>query len=149
MVALNQGQQEAADSIELWYNLGLEDKQIYTLAGYAGTGKTFLINYIINERLKLAPHDVAYIAPTGKAASVLIQRGATNACTLHKLIYNRVEKEYVNEINGKKVISKKIEFVKKPSIKKYKLIILDEVSMVDAKNMEDLISYGIPILCCR
>ena len=53
MVALNQGQQEAADSIELWYNLGLEDKQIYTLAGYAGTGKTFLINYIINERLKL------------------------------------------------------------------------------------------------
>ena len=91
MVALNQGQQDAADAIELWYSLGLEDKQIYTLAGYAGTGKTFLINYIINERLKLNPDDVAYIAPTGKAASVLIQRGATNACTLHKLIYNRVK----------------------------------------------------------
>ena len=48
--------------------------------------------------------------------------------TIHKLIYNRIEKEYENEINGKIIKTKRFEFVKKPSIPNYKLIVVDEVS---------------------
>ena len=89
-----------------------------------------------------------YVAPTGKAASVLVQRGASNATTIHKLIYNRIEKEYENEINGKIIKTKRFEFIKSHQFQTYKLIIVDEVSMVEKKIMEDLLSFGIPMICC-
>ena len=147
-VKLNDQQEIAKDLIVDWYLNKTHEKLVFTLAGYAGTGKTFLINYIIKNCLDIPLHKVAFIAPTGKAASVLTQRGCLNACTVHKLIYNRIEKESQTEINGKIIKTKRFEFVKKPNIPKYKLIILDEVSMVSEKMMEDLISFGIPILCC-
>lgn len=145
-IKLNEQQEKAKDLIVDWFKNKTNEKLIFVLAGYAGTGKTFLINHIIKNELNLEGK-VAFIAPTGKAASVLIQRGSTNACTIHKLIYNRVEKESQTEINGKIIKTKRFEFVKKTSIPNYKLIVLDEVSMVDEKVMKDLISFGRPILC--
>jgi len=144
---LNEQQQKACALIVDWYLNRTQEKQIFTLAGYAGTGKTFLVNYIIDEDLEIPRNKVAYVTPTGKAASVLIQRGS-DAMTIHRLIYNAVEVEYDNTVNGKSVKSKRIEFVKKPEIPNYKLIIVDETSMVEEKIMKDLLSFGIPILCC-
>ena len=146
-IVLNQQQLEAKNLIENWYNKKENDKQTFVLAGYAGTGKTFLINYIINNILKLSDYQVAFIAPTGKAASVLLQRGASNASTIHQLIYTRVEKEYKTEVENEVVVSKKFEFIKKPSIPDYKLLVLDETSMVDKKTMIDILSYGIRVIC--
>ena len=148
MVELNKEQKEAKNLILKWYNNGLPEKLCFVLTGYAGTGKTFLVNYIVSEELHLDVDRVAYVAPTGKAASVLAQRGAKNTSTIHKLIYNRVEVEYKTEVNGKTVRSKKFEFVRKPIIPNYKLIIVDETSMVDKKTMEDLVSFGKPLLLC-
>lgn len=146
-IILNEQQEIAKNKILNWWKNGREDKQFFTLAGYAGTGKTFLAKYIVSNYLEIPEEKVAFIAPTGKAASVLIQRGAYNATTIHKLIYNRVETEYKNEVNGKILKTKKAEFIKKPSIPNYKIIIVDEVSMVEEKIFEDLISFGIPMLC--
>lgn len=146
-ITLNEQQLEAKDKIINWWKNQREEKQYFILAGYAGTGKTFLAKYITTHYLDVPEEKIAFIAPTGKAASVLIQRGAYNATTIHKLIYNRVETEYENEINGKIIKTKKAEFIKKPSIPNYKIIILDEVSMVDEKIFKDLISFGIPMIC--
>jgi len=140
------GQQiEARLKIIEWYNNIKESKnQFFLLNGFAGTGKTFLINHIIDD-LNLLPHQVAYGTYTGKAASILIQKGR-DAATIHRLIYTPVEEEYETKLGGETIKSHRIKFVKKDSISDYKLIIIDEVSMVDEIMMKDLMSFGIPIL---
>lgn len=143
---LNDGQAAAALAIKLWYDGFSSSKQTFVLAGYAGTGKTYLIDYVIKNLLDLNEDEVAFVTPTGKAASVLIQRGRA-ASTIHRLIYNVVETKYKNKVGNKEVEVVKKIFARKPSIPNYKLIVIDEISMVDADVMNDLLGYGIPVLC--
>ena len=96
MITLNTQQTKARELILEWFKN--KNKQVFVLSGYAGTGKTTLINYIINE-LNLGDK-IAFATPTGKAASVLIQKGSL-ASTIHHLIYTPVEKNTKVEINGK------------------------------------------------
>lgn len=142
---LTNQQEEARKKIIEWYSsIATSNKQVFVLSGYAGVGKTFLINQIIDD-LGLLPQQVAYGTPTGKAASVLIQKGR-DAATIHRLIYTPVDEEYETKVGGDVIKSHRVKFVKKDSIPNYKLIILDEVSMVDETMMKDLISFAIPIL---
>lgn len=69
-ITLTPDQAEAEELIREWYfNL---DTQIFVLCGYAGTGKTFLIDHVVRG-LGLVPNESAvFVTPTGKAASVLI-----------------------------------------------------------------------------
>jgi exodeoxyribonuclease-5 len=143
-VELTTQQQEVRLKIIDWFKNIKQNKQLFILQGYAGTGKTFLINHIIDD-LNLLPHEVAYGTFTGKAASILIQKGR-DAATIHRLIYTPVEEEYETKLGNETIKSHKIKFVKKDSISNYKLIIIDEVSMVDEMMMKDLLSFGIPIL---
>lgn len=146
-VKLNSQQEKATSLIENWFNNETSSEQVFILTGYAGTGKTFLVNYVINNILKLDKDLVQFIAPTGKAASVIIQRG-NDACTVHRLIYDITTEIIKTKVDGKTVKTKKMSFRKKISIPPYKLIVLDEVSMVDSHMMEDLLSFGIPVLAC-
>jgi len=59
------------------------DRQVFYLAGYAGTGKTTLAKHFAEGVKGL----VLYAAFTGKAAYVLRQKGCTDATTIHSLIY--------------------------------------------------------------
>jgi exodeoxyribonuclease-5 len=59
------------------------------LAVYAGTGKTTIVNHII-ETLGLSETDVITVAHTGKAAYELIKKG-TNAATVASAFYRAVE----------------------------------------------------------
>ena len=53
-----------------------------------GTGKSTLIKFIISA-LDVDPQkDVCYVAFTGKAATVLQQKGCPNATTAHQLLYH-------------------------------------------------------------
>lgn len=146
-ILLNSQQQEAASLIEDWFKNKTDKEQMFILTGYAGTGKTFLVNYIIDNILKLDKSFVKFVAPTGKAASVIIQRG-NDACTVHRLIYDIRTETVKKEVDGKKIKTKKLVFKKKLKIANYKLIVLDEVSMVDSHMMEDLLSFKIPVLAC-
>lgn len=138
-------QEKAKELISDWYeNYNDTDRKIFFLSGYAGTGKTFLVDHLIKE-LGLKDKDVAFGTPTGKAASVLIERGRL-ASTIHRLIYKPVEEEIEKEINGKTVKTKQISFVKVDNIPNYKLLVIDEVSMVDFTMLKDLLSFDIPIL---
>ena len=58
-------------------------KKYTVIAGYAGTGKTTLVKFII-DALNVAEDQVAYVSFTGKAAEVLRKKGNPNSMTLHK-----------------------------------------------------------------
>lgn len=143
---LTEKQAAAALAIDLWLDGGISPT--FVLSGYAGTGKTYLIrNAVCDYYGDSSMKDVAFVTPTGKAASVLIQRGVS-ASTIHHLIYSVVEKEISKVVGGETITTKVKRFMKKPKLDRdYRLIVLDEVSMVDEKIMEDLMSYNIPILC--
>ncbi len=62
---------------------------MFRLFGYAGTGKTTLARRIAED----VDGTVVYGAFTGKAASVMRQKGCYDAATIHSLIYRTKEAE--------------------------------------------------------
>ena len=142
---LTDDQKQAAELIEAWYRH--LNTQIFVLCGYAGTGKTFLIDYVVRVLGLVPGESAAFVAPTGKAASVLIRAGVP-ATTVHSLIYTREEDVEVDE-NGEVVSERFLRFVKREAIDgKIKLIVLDETSMVSDDVLRDLLSFGVKCLCC-
>lgn len=144
---LTADQSEADNLIKDWFLNSA--KQIFVLAGYAGTGKTTLLRHTVINTLKLVPDEsAAFVTPTGKAATVLIRSGI-RATTLHKLIYQSISEETEIELNGKKITVEKLSFKRRESIdKSIKLIVLDEASMVSDEVLLDLAEYGVKILVC-
>lgn len=137
-IEFNDQQKEAIAAAVAWFKLlmdGKTRKRIFFLAGFAGTGKTTVAKEIV--RRCVGEYGAVYIAPTGKAASRLKQKGCRGARTLHQFIYNvRGEDEDGDPI-----------FIKKDSLdEKPKLVTLDEASMVGQYDAERLINFGIPIL---
>ena len=106
------------------------------IAGYAGTGKSTLVKFIISA-LDVDPEDVCYVAYTGKAAKVLKDKGCPNAMTAHRLLYKSVPR------NDGTFYHK----IKRPLDHYYDLIVVDEVSMLPKEMWELLLSHNIHVLC--
>lgn len=108
------------------------------IAGYAGTGKSTLINFII-AALEVDPEEeVAYITFTGKASEVLREKGCPNAMTAHKLLYY-----------SKQMPNGKFFYRPRPSLEKdYKVIVVDEVSMLPKDMWDLLLTHGIYVIAC-
>ena len=105
------------------------------ISGYAGSGKSTIIKYIISA-LRIPQRQVAYIAYTGKAANILKQKGCPNATTAHKLLYWARPTP-----NGHFV------FVPRTSLESdYKLIVVDEVSMLPKDMWELLLNHHVYVL---
>lgn len=105
------------------------------ISGYAGSGKSTLVKFII-AALNVAPEEVCYVAFTGKAATVLKQKGCENAMTAHKLLYY-----------ARPTPSGKFVFVPKKSFEEpYKVIVVDEVSMLPRPMWELLLRHKVYIL---
>ncbi len=144
-VTLTSDQEDAAALVREWF-FHLSN-QIFVLCGYAGTGKTFLINYIVRDLGLIPGESAVFVAPTGKAASVLVRNG-TPAGTVHSLIYTREEDIEVDE-NGEVISERFLRFVRKEKIEpKIRLIVVDETSMVSDEVLRDLLSYGVKCLFC-
>ena len=108
-----------------------------TISGYAGTGKSTLIKFIISA-LNLSPEQVCYVAYTGKAAQVLKQKGCPNPITAHKLLY--VAKPMPNGT---------YKFEAKSTLDNdYEIIVVDEVSMLPKEMWEQLLSHKIHVIAC-
>lgn len=124
---LTSDQERAKNLIAEWF-LNADDK-IFVLSGYAGTGKTFLIDYVVREVLHLKPGtEAVFVTPTGKAATVLI-RGGTVAGTVHSLIYVRNEDDFDVDENGEIVERQTLSFTKREKIdERIRLIVVDEAS---------------------
>lgn len=143
---LTDDQRNAEKLIREWY-LNTDD-QVFVLSGYAGTGKTFLLKRVV-EGLGLEGGKTAvFVAPTGKAASVLVKNG-TPAGTIHSLIYMRDDDDFEVNEEGEVVRKERLSFIKKEKIdEKIKLIVIDESSMVDNLILRDLLSFGVKCLFC-
>lgn len=128
-------QEQASSMIIDWYKT---KKQILHLAGYAGTGKTTLVDYVIG-KLGIRLNRVAFACYTGKAALVLSQKakGRYKAQTIHRLIY---------QLDGESKGAPKFIRKSKDELAHLKLIVIDEWSMVDGKTFEDLKYFGIKLL---
>lgn len=106
------------------------------IAGYAGTGKSTLVKFIV-AALDIPEDYVCYIAYTGKAAKVLREKGCPNAMTAHRLLYQsfpRADGTFYHK-------------VKRPLDWPYKLIIVDEISMLPKEIWELLLSHQIHVIC--
>ncbi|OQP87878.1 ATP-binding protein [Rhizobium rhizosphaerae] len=134
-------QDEALKAVDRWLKEGRS--QLFRLFGYAGTGKTTLARHFAEQ----VDGDVVFCAFTGKAAQVLRSKGASNAKTIHSLIYRpRGEEEVSDEETGKTSIAPMFSINRQSPVAKAALIIVDECSMVDEALGRDLMSFGTPIL---
>lgn len=142
---LTPDQENAEKLIKEWFFN--TDNLVFVLAGYAGTGKTFLIDRIVRESLHLkAGTEAVFVTPTGKAGTVLIKNG-TVAGTVHSLIYTRNEDDLDVDENGEIVERETLSFTKKEKIdEKIRLIIVDEASMIGEDVLRDLLSFGVKCL---
>lgn len=109
-------------------------KPVYRVFGYAGTGKTT----IAKEMAKTVKGTVLYATFTGKAALQLRKKGCDDASTIHSLIY----KVDVCPLTGEA----KFRLNKDSALRDAKLLVVDEVSMVDETLARDLLSFDVPIL---
>lgn len=107
--------------------------KIFRLFGYAGTGKTTIAKEIAG----MVNGTVLFMCFTGKASLVLRKKGCLGASTIHSGIY-RVE-------DGE---DGRASFTWNPDgpVSMAKLVIVDEVSMVDEKLALDLLRYGVKVL---
>lgn len=161
---LTRAQEIALFSIKAW--LSDYDKQEFILAGFAGTGKTTLLQEFINSRDEL----VLCVAPTGKAASVLSKRlENVKVTTIHSALYKPVAAnpakledmlmELVGDPDNKDLREaiererERLEQIKlgfavneKHRIEKGQLVIVDEASMVTGRIREDLYRTGAKVL---
>ncbi|MBO9656412.1 ATP-dependent RecD-like DNA helicase [Agrobacterium sp. SOY23] len=134
-------QDEALKAVSRWLKEGRTP--VFRLFGYAGTGKTTLAKHFAEN----VDGEVLFAAFTGKAAQVLRSRGATNARTIHSLIYRpRGEETVEDEETGKTSIAPMFSINRQSPLAKAALIIIDECSMVDEQLGKDLMSFGTPIL---
>ncbi|MBP1853484.1 ATP-dependent DNA helicase [Rhizobium halophytocola] len=134
-------QDEALKAVAKWLKDGKQP--VFRLFGYAGTGKTTLAKHFAEH----VDGEVLFAAFTGKAAQVLRSRGASNAKTIHSLIYRPRGEEHVeDEETGKTSVSPMFAINRQSPLAKAALIVIDECSMVDEALGRDLMSFGTPIL---
>lgn len=127
--SLSEDQAEAIDQIHAWWQKN--EKQTFSLAGYAGTGKTTVISAL----LESWPGDVVVAAPTGKAAHRLREKGV-KATTIHQMAYHLVgEDEDGEPLFDYSGISRGLA-----------LVIIDEASMVNKEIHDDLVGDGYRML---
>jgi exodeoxyribonuclease-5 len=136
---------------------------LFTLAGYAGTGKTTTFNAIVEE-LQLS--QIKYMAYTNMAAKVMRDVAGVPAKTIHSTIYktelpdedtlNALAAQVEEETDPRKqeILRQELIEAKTPSFHLraredfvgVQLFLLDECSMVDEDLLQDLFSFNIPIL---
>ena len=135
MIELNEKQLEGLKLAVARYRAG---EKTTIIAGYAGTGKSTLVKFII-AALKddgIDPDkDVVYTSFTGKATQVLQKKGNKNVSTLHKLLFQHFPRP-----DG--------TFYRRPvPYIPYKIVIVDECSMVPKDLLKRLASYKVHIIC--
>ena len=147
-IELNEDQLFTAMDMEHWFRSGT--KQTYEISGAAGTGKTTMVLYLI-EQLGLSLDEVLFMAYMGKAATQLARHGLP-AKTIHSSIYE-YEVVPVKDENGHRIflsdgrVKVKGQFVLKDHMKKkIKLIVVDECGMVPVDIAKDILSYDLPVI---
>jgi len=139
---LNKDQKILLEEAKRWYN---SSEQILQYSGGPGTGKSFMLNCIINE-LGIDRNRIAPMSFIGAAAIVMRMKGLKNAKTIHSWLYNPVQsfnKSKINEYFDRPKLG--LEFAPKPLVN-IDLIVIDEAGAVPYNLKHDIESRGIKII---
>jgi len=101
------------------------EKNIFLLKGYAGTGKTTVISTLVNN-LWQVHKKFTLLAPTGRAAKVISSYAKKQAFTIHKHLYY-----------PKTDSSGKLKFTLRQNKQRNTIFIVDEGSMISGQNTSD------------
>lgn len=143
---LNEGQKEAYDLLCNFINDKTGD-EMFVLSGFAGTGKTYLVNKVIRYIRNTHPnYKIALTAPTNKAVKVLrraamrdknhVRDSKVEFQTIHRLL--GLTEEITK--SGEQIFTRKD--YSKNSVKYYKVLVVDEVSMLDDSLFNELELYS-------
>lgn len=145
VIDLSPDQEAAIDMIQQWFRSGGEE---FRLGGLAGTGKTTIITHLPGLLRLPYGSGVEFVAPTGKAASVLARKLPTQfaATTVHRFMYQPLpvhcdacegdEACHGNNSNRCRALTEdgngvcRLSFRWNPPDPPPKLVICDEASMV-------------------
>jgi len=144
--------QKAADEVfnNWWFHKNKERKQILRIGGPGGSGKSYLVRYII-EHYGFNESNCYVMAYTGQATNVLRQSGIM-ARTIHSSIMIPRDEPVLDKNTHKPIYRNGIPLttVKFKPLKKLpkgiKLLIVDEASFLPLDMENTLKSFGIPIL---
>lgn len=161
-IELSQDQEKIREAI---VEFAKSDKELLTIGGFAGTGKTTVVSESIRSLGPDRP-EMAFCAFSGKAASVLrgklLNAGVlreTDYCgTIHGLIYaltrsklkGEISKVQIEEEGKRTPIKEKMEmdlaFQKSGLLKKGTLVVMDEASMTGEDIFMDLMETGARVI---
>jgi len=136
---LSQDQCQALKEIHEWW--ANPESQTFTLAGFAGTGKTSTVAALRREWSS----PVLIGAPTGKAALRLREKGV-KAHTIHHLCYSFAGKDEHGDPEFDYVGFDKTRSKHRKPDTTPPLLIVDEASMVNTEMHRDLMSSGYRVL---
>ncbi len=125
-ITFNTEQYDGIGKIRKW--MKAEGVTFFTLAGYAGTGKSTIIKKILDEY----NWGVVVSAPTHKAKKVVMNTTGEDGLTLHSLCGLRPDVN-LDEFNPNSPIFNPIAI---PRITDYNFVIIDEASMINQELFE-------------
>lgn len=137
MIELTSEQRRVIADAKAWFRSSTSD-QVFEISGMAGTGKSVVLQAIVQE-LHLDEEEYAACAYTGAAALVMRKKGFPKASTLHSLLYQYV---VIRNRDG----SKFAKFVPKEQNLFLRLIIVDEAGFCDQNIKKDLLNACAKIL---
>jgi len=138
-LALTSDQDNALRLLETFIN---SDESIFILKGYAGSGKTTVLQGVV-EYLESIHHSYILMAPTGRAAKVLSEKTGKKASTIHKCIYSYSLLEDLESKEGDEGSSFMYYYKLGNNTKNDVIYIVDEASMIsDNISMGEFFRFG-------
>lgn len=136
-IKLTQDQTKALDALLHFLST---DESCFVLAGHAGTGKSTLIQYLVEEfktreqllkvvMPKYIAKEWALTATTNKAAEALSQASGTEVTTIHSLLSIRVGSNFKT---GENFVYRSTKEPKRKDL----IIVVDECSYIDSKLLK-------------
>jgi exodeoxyribonuclease V len=122
-------QEELIDSLAAFIGSG-NSREIFLVKGYAGTGKTTIVNSLVRTLKETGSRSVL-LAPTGRAAKVMFAYTGHPAWTIHKKIYRQQSGS-----DGLGV------FVLDRNLHKDTCFIIDEASMIGQSASDSVFGTG-------
>ena len=127
-IILNDDQETALAQMLKWYN---SNNNFATLTGSAGSGKTTIVNNFLQN---VRNWEAVVTAPTHKAKKKIEESTGLKGMTVQKLLGLRPNVD-IDNFNINRV---QFDLLAEPEINKYKLVIIDECSMLN-KDLYQLI----------
>ena len=154
MIEWTDGQADLIKLVKIWYRhftgeIHTEEDyswkkhpQWFAYSGAAGCGKTLVCKEILNQ-LGLST-DYIGCAYTGKAVLQLL-KNEVNAKTIHKLIYDVVPTIKINPKTKREYLGFTFQLKEKLD-RDYRLIVVDEATMVNDDMAQEILSFGVPVI---